>query len=85
MDFVVLEDHSERKQKQSRNKYLDLAIKLKKLWNMKVILILIGALRTIHEDLVMGLEESEIGGRAETIQSTALLRLTRILRRVQGT
>ena len=60
---------------------------LKKLWNMKVILIpfVIDALRTIPKGLVKMLEELEIGGWAEINQTTALLRLARIPRRVQET
>ena len=46
-------------------------------WNMKVTVILIvtGALGTIPKGLVRWLEELKIGGRAETIQTTAWLRL----------
>ena len=46
--------------------------------------IVIITLGTIPKDLIKGLEELEIRGRAETIQTTAL-RLTRILRRVLET
>ena len=48
--------------------YLDLARELKKLWNMRmtVILIVIGALRKVPKGLVKGLEELEIGGRIKT-------------------
>ena len=69
------------------NKYLDLARKLKKLWNMKetVILIVINALDTVTKRLIQGLEDLEIRGREETIQTTALLWLARLLRRVLDT
>ena len=50
-----------------------------------VIPIVIGALGTVPKGLVKVLEEMEIGGRAETIQTTILLRSTRILRRVLET
>ena len=68
-------------------KYLDLARELKKLWNMKVkiVPIVIGALGKIIKGLIKGLKDLEIGGRAETIQTTALLRIARILRRVLET
>ena len=51
---------------------------------MKVMIvpIVIGALGTITKRLLKGLEDLEIGGRVETIQTTALLRTARILRRV---
>ena len=66
---------------------MDLARERKKLWNMKVtvILIVIGALGTVTKGLVQGLENLEIKGRVEPIQTTALLRSARILRRVLET
>ena len=41
----------------------------------------IGALGTVTKGLIQGLEDLEITGRVETIQTTASLRSTRILRR----
>ena len=69
------------------NKYLDLARELKKLWNKKVTLvpIVISALGTVTKGLLKGLEDLEVSGRVETIQTTALLRTVRILRRVLET
>ena len=46
--------------------------------------IVIGALGTVTKGLMKGLEDFEIRG-VETIQTTALLRLARILRRVLET
>ena len=70
-----------------KDKYLDLARELKKLWNMKVTIepIVVGALGTITKGLLKDLEDLEIGRRIETIQTTALLRMARILRRVLET
>ena len=70
-----------------KDKYLDLVRELKKLWNMKVTIvpIVIGALGTITKGLLQGREDLEMGGRVETIQTTALLRTARILRRVLET
>ena len=67
--------------------YLDLVRESKKLWNMKVTIVplVIGALGTITKGLLKGLEDLEVGGRVETIQMTALLRTTRIPRRVLDT
>ncbi len=79
MDFAVPVDHRVKlKECEKRDKYLDLARELKKLWNMQVtiITIVIGG---------FGLVDLEVGGRVETIQTTALLRTARILRRVLGT
>ena len=54
------------------------------LWNMKVTIvpIVIGVLGTVTIGLLKSLEDLEVGGRVETIQTTALLRTARILRRV---
>ena len=67
MDFAVPTNYRIKiKENEKRDKYLDLARELKKLWNMKVtvIPIVIGALGTIPKGFVRGLEELEIGGRA---------------------
>ena len=53
--------------------------------NVTVIPIIIGAIRTVLKDLIKGLEELEIGGRAETIQTIALQRLAKILKRIRET
>ena len=50
-----------------------------------IVQIVIGALGTITKGFLKGLEDLEDGGRVETIQMTALLRTTRILRRVLET
>ena len=47
-----------------------------------IITIVIGAFETVTKGLLKGLEDLEVGGRVETIQTTALLRTARILRRV---
>ena len=71
----------------NNNNNLDFARELKKPWNMQVtiIIIVIGAFGTVTKRLLEGLEDLEIGGRVETIQTIALLRTTRILRRVPET
>ena len=75
------------KESEKKDKYLDLARELKKLWNMKVriVPIVIGALGRITKGLLKGMEDLEVGGRVETIQTTALLRTARTLRRVLET
>ena len=75
------------KESEKKNKYLDLARALKKLWNMKVTIvpIVIGALGTITIGLLKGLEDLKVGGRVETMQTIALLRTARIPRRVLET
>ena len=50
-----------------------------------IIPIVIGAFGSVTKGLLKGLEDLEIGGRVETIQTTSLLRTARILRRVQET
>ena len=50
-----------------------------------VIAIVIVALGTVSKGLVQGVEDLEIRGQVETIQTTTLLRSARILRRVLET
>ena len=50
-----------------------------------IVPIVIGALGTITKGLLKGLGDLEVGGQVETIQTTALLRTARILRRVLET
>ena len=50
-----------------------------------VVTIVIGAFGTVTEGLLKGLEYLEVSGRVETIQTTALLKTARILRRVLET
>ena len=88
VDFAIPADHwIKLKECEKKDKYLDLARELKKLWNMKgtIIPIVIGAFGRITKGLLKGLEDLEVGGRVETIQTTALLRKTRILRRILET
>ena len=88
VDFAVPADHRiNLKECEKKDKYLDFARELKKLWNMKVTIlpIVIGAFGTITKGLLKGLEDLEVGGRVETNQTRALLRTARILRRVLET
>ena len=88
VDFAVPADHRiNLKESHQKNKYLHLARELIKLWNTKVTIvpIVIGGLSTVTKGLFKGLEDLEVGGRVETIQTTALLRTARILRRVLET
>ena len=85
---IVPADHRIKlKESEKKDKYLDLARELKKLWNMKVTIvpIVIGALGTVTNGLLKGLEDLEVSRQVETIQTTALLRTARILRRVLET
>ena len=50
-----------------------------------IIPIVIGDFGTVTKGSLKGLENLEVGGRVETIQTTALLKTARILRRVQET
>ena len=82
VDFAVPADNRIKlKEYEKKDKYLDLARELKKLWNMKVriIPIVIGAFGTVTKGLLKGLEDLEVIGKVETIQTTALLRTVRIL------
>ncbi len=57
---------------------------MKKLWNMQetIIPIVIG---TVTKGLPKGLQDLEVDGRVETIQTTALFKTARILRSVLET
>ena len=73
MDFAVPTDHRIKlKECEKKDKYLDHARELKKLWNMKVTIIpiVIGALGTVTKGLLKGLEDLEVGGRGEIIQNS---------------
>ena len=71
------------KENANRDRYLDVAREMIKRWNMK--LTVIGVHGMILKGLQWWLDELEIGGRAETIQITALLWSARILKRVLKT
>ena len=47
-----------------------------------IVPVVIDTLGTVTKGLLKGLEDLKVGGRVETIQTTALLRTARILRRV---
>ena len=88
VDFAVPADQRIKlKECEKRDKYLDHARELKKLWNMKlkIIPIVVGAFGTVTKGLLKGLEDLEVGGRVETIPTTALLKTARILRSVLET
>ena len=60
MDFSVPADHRIKlKESEKKDKYLDLAREMKKLWNMKmtIIPIVIGAFGTVIKGLLKGLED----------------------------
>ena len=84
MDFAIPADVRVKKKESEKR---DKCQRTKKMWNMKamVIPIVIGTLGKIPKGLVKRLEDLEIGGQLETIQTIALLRSARILRRVLKT
>ena len=88
VNFAVSADHRIKlKECEKKDKLLDLARELKKLWKMQVTIIpiVIGPFGTATKGLLKRLEDMEVGGRVETIQTTSLLRTARILRRVLNT
>ena len=52
---------------------------------MAIVLTVIGAFDTVTKGLLKGLEDLEVGGQMETIQTTSLLKMGRILRIVLET
>ena len=88
VDFALPADHRIKlKECEKRDKYLDLARELKNLWNMKVTIIpiVMDVFGTVTKGLLKGLEDLEVGDRVEIIQTTVLLKMARILRRVLDT
>ena len=86
--LAVPADHRIKlKEREQKDKYLDFARELKKLWNIRVTIIpiVIGAFGTVTKGLLKGLKNLEVGRRVETIETTTLLRTDRILRRVLET
>ena len=75
------------KESKKCDQYLDLARERRKEWNMKVkvIPITISALGTVPRGFEGQVEKFEIGERIKTIETTALPRSARILRRVLET
>ena len=70
VDFAVPAEHRIKLKKSGKkDKYLNLARELKKLWNMKVTIIpiVIGAFFSVSKGLLKGLEELEVWGQGETI------------------
>ena len=87
VDFAVLADHRiKQKECKKKDRYLDLARELKKLWNMQVTIIpiVINAFGTVTKGLLKGLQDLEVGGRVETIQMTALLRTAKDTKKSPG-
>ena len=81
--FAVPVDHRIKlKECEKKDKYLDLDRELKKLWNMHVTItpIEIGVFGTVKE-----VEDLEVSRRVKTIQTTALLKTARILKKVLET
>ena len=71
VDFAVPVDHRiNLKESEKKDKYLNLARELKKLWNMKVTIvpIVIGAIGTITKGLLKDLEDLEVGGLSKRQQ-----------------
>ena len=88
VEFAYPADHKVKiKENEKRDKHLDFPKELRNLWNMRMteIPIVIGALGTVSKKLWKGAWRVENGDRIETIQTAALLRLVRKLRRVPET
>ena len=87
VDFAVLADHRVKlKESEKKGKYLNLARNGKTMeYESDVYTNCNWCLGTVTKGLIQGLEDLEITGRVGTIQTTALLRSSRILRRVLET
>ena len=84
--FTITVDYRVKiiKKSEKIDKYLDLARKLKRQWNMKVMVtsIVMAVHRMVPKALEERLKEAEISRRIKSIQTTRLLRSARIPRRV---
>ena len=70
VDFSVQADHwIKLKECEKKDKYLDLARELKKLWNMLFTItpVVIGPFGTVTKRLLKGLEDLEVDERVETV------------------
>ena len=88
VDSVGPADHRIKlRECEKKDNYLDLARELKKTMEHEgnKYTTGIGAFGTVTNGLLNGLEDLEVGERVKTIQTTALLRTARILRRVLDT
>ena len=84
----IVQDHwINLKEWEKKDKYLDIDRELKKIWNMKVTIIpiVIRAFGTVTKGLLKSLGDSEVGRWVDIIQTPALVKRTRILRRVLET
>ena len=74
MDFAVPADYRVKLKKyKKRDKYLDIARELKKIMKVMVMPIVTGALGTVTKWLLLKLEDLEIIGTIDSIQTTGLL------------
>ena len=73
VEFADPADHRIKlKESKRKDKYLDLARELRKLWNMKVTIIpiVMDAFSIITKGLLKGMEDFDVERRVETIQTT---------------
>ena len=85
VNFAIPADHRVKlKEGEKRDEYVNLDRELKKLWNMKLIVmpLVLDTLGAISKGLVKGLGNLETWGQVQTTQATGSLRSARILRRV---
>ena len=78
MNFAVPADHRVTlKRSENKGKYINFARRLKKQWNMKMMVTpdVTGALGRIPKVLVKELEDLKIGGKMKTNHTTALSKL----------
>ena len=86
VDFAIPADHGIKLQEgKKKDKSLDLTREWKKTMQVTIIPLAIGAFGTVTKGLLKGLEDFDVSDRVGTIQTTALLRRARILRRILET
>ena len=84
IDFTIPYDSGvDSKEIEKMEKYQDLVRELKKLWDMKIVIIpiVLGALRTTLKTLQKGMKDIEIKTSICELQKTVILHTARILRK----
>ena len=81
---VPWDSRAEQKEQENRDKYQDLRIELRRLWDkpVEIVPIIIATLGTIPKSLKVNLEELGAGIALGLLQKSVVLETTRIIRRV---
>ena len=84
--YLGTQEQSRRSKKKKRDKYQDLRIELRRLWDkpVEIVPIIIGALGNIPKSLKRNLEELGADVTPGLLQKSVVLETAHIIRRVMG-